>query len=301
MDSVAGSKYFSTLDLTSGYHQVKVKEEDIAKTAFVTKYGHFEYVTMPFGLTNAPATFQRVMKLAMRGLQWEICLIYLDDIIIFSKTFKEHVERVKQVLEKLHEAGLKLKPEKCELFQTEVKFLGHIVNENGVSPDMQNVEKIVNWPCPKNLTEVRQFLGMASFYRKFIKDFSIKAKPLTNLTKKNEPFYWSQDCQTAFTVLKEALIEPDIMGYPNLSQGKFILDTNACDVGIGAVLSQIQDGRERVISYARRTLNKAERNYCVTDKELLAVKHFIEYFRQYLFGRVHSQVRSPSTYLAFQS
>lgn len=182
-----------------------------------------------------------------------------------------------------------------------MKFLGHIVNENGVSPDMQNVEKIVNWPCPKNLTEVRQFLGMASFYRKFIKDFSIKAKPLTNLTKKNEPFYWSQDCQTAFTVLKEALIEPDIMGYPNLSQGKFILDTNACDVGIGAVLSQIQDGRERVISYARRTLNKAERNYCVTDKELLAVKHFIEYFRQYLFGRVHSQVRSPSTYLAFQS
>lgn len=148
---------------------------------------------------------------------------------------------------------------------------------------MQNVEKIVNWPTPKTLTEVRQFLGMVSYYRRFIQNFI--AKPLTNLTKKTVVFQWCKECAESLAKLKSILMGPEIMGYPDPDHRQFILDTDACDVGIGAVLSQVQDGRERVIAYASRTLNKAEKNYCVTDKELLAVKHFIEYFYQYLLGQ----------------
>lgn len=234
---------FSTLDLTAGYHQVRVKAEDIPKTAFVTKYGHFEYKTMPFGLTNAPGTFQRVMEMALNGLQWDICLIYLDDIVIFSRTFEEHISRLSQVVQRIEEAGLKLKPEKCNLFQDEVVFLGHRVTKEGVLPDKQNVEKILNWARPNNVTEVRQFLGTASYYRRFIKGFSAIAKPLTELTQKNHSFHWTDQCDKAFLQLKKILTGPDIMGYPDSKQGHFVLDTDACGVGIGAVLSQIQDGR----------------------------------------------------------
>ena len=291
LDSVAGAKLFSTLDLTAGYHQVKVKESDIPKTAFVTKYGHYEYTTMPFGLTNAPGTFQRLMELTLSGLQWNICLIYIDDIIVFGKTFKEHLDRLDQVVRRVQEAGLKLKPEKCQLFQDEVVFLGHRVNKDGILPDKANIEKVVNWSIPRNPTEIRQFLGTATYYRRFVKGFSSIAKPLTELTQKDKPFHWSNECQQAFEHLKRELTGPEIMGHPDPEQGDFILDCDACDVGIGGVLSQIQNGRERVIYYGSRTLNKAERNYCVTDKELLAVRHFVEYFRQYLLGR-HFVVRT---------
>ena len=291
LDSVAGSVLFSALDLTAGYHQVKVKESDVPKTAFVTKYGHFEYVSMPFGLTNAPATFQRVMELALNGLQWQICLIYIDDILIFSRNFDEHLDRLRQVVQRIKEAGLKLKPEKCQMFQEEVTFLGHRVTKSGVLPDNTNIEKIINWKTSTTVTEVRQFLGMASYYRRFVKNFSVIAKPITELTKKDVPFYWSDKCEEAFQTLKSILIGPEVMGHPDPDEGTFLLDCDACDVGIGAVLSQMQQGRERVIAYASRTLNKAERNYCVTDKELLAVRHFVEYFKQYLLGQ-HFTVRS---------
>jgi len=284
LDAMSGATVFSTLDMTSGYYQVPVRKEDRPKTAFVTKHGLFEFKTMPFGLTNAPATFQRVMELAMRGLQWTSCLIYLDDIIIFGSTFTEHIERLRNVLQRVSLANLKLKPEKCQLLQPEVPFLGHIVSGTGVRPNPENIAKVAAWEVPKNVTEVRQFLGLCSYYRRFVQGFSIVAKPLTSLTSKDSALVWTPECQQAFDHLKEALVGNTIMGYPQ-GEGDFILDTDACDVGIGAVLSQVQDGTERVIAYASRSMNKAEKNYCVTDKELLALRYFVEYFRQYLLGR----------------
>ena len=284
LDAMAGSVIFSTLDMTSGYYQVPIHEPDIPKTAFATRHGLWEFVTMPFGLTNAPATFQRLMELAMRGLQWTSCLIYLDDIIIFGRTFQEHAERLKQVLGRIRQANLKLKPEKCELFQDQVRFLGHIVSSEGVQPDPSNTAKVTNWAPPKTVTEVRQFLGLCSYYRRFVKNFSIIANPLSKLTTKDSELVWTSECQNAFEQLKAKLTGADVMSFPR-DEGTYILDTDACDVGIGGVLSQVQGDRERVVAYGSRSLNKSERNYCVTDKELLAVRYFVDYFRYYLLGR----------------
>ena len=283
LDAMAGSVLFSTLDITSAYNQVPVKAEDIPKTAFVTKYGLFEYTTMPFGLSNAPATFQRIIELALRGLQWTSCLIYLDDVIIFGKNIEEHLARLWAVLNRLRLAGLKLSPKKCQFPQPRVKFLGHVVSSTGVEPNADNVAKLARWSQPKTVKDVRSFLGLASYYRRFIPGFSKIAHPLTQLTHINHPFVWSKECQEAMESLKASLLGPEIMGYPR-SDCPFILDTDACDISIGCVLSQVQDGRERVIAYASRVLSKSERNYCATDRELLAVVYFIKNFRHYLLG-----------------
>ena len=283
LDAMAGASIFSTLDLTAGYNQVPVRDEDIAKTAFVSRHGLFESRVACFGLVNMPATFQRVMELALKGLQWNTCLIYLDDVIVFGTTFDEHLERLKTVFERMRKANFKLKPEKCELLQSEVTFLGHIVSKDGVQPNVANVMKILEWPIPKNVTEVKQFLGLASYYRRMVKNFSLIAKPLNDLVKKDSTLKWDDKCQNAFDELKTKLTSSNIMAFPQES-GQFILDTDASDFQIGSVLSQVQDGKEKVIAYASRTLNKSEKNYCVTDKELLAVRYFIEYFRHYLLG-----------------
>ena len=285
LDALSGSAIFTTLDLTSGYHQVSIKESDIPKTAFVSaRKGLFEFVSAPFGLCNMPATFQRVMELALRGLQWTTCLIYLDDVIIMGRNFSEHLFRFEQVLERIKEANFKLKSEKCHLFQKEVTFLGHVVSEKGVKPDPRNIEKSLKWRVPQNVSEVKQFLGLCSYYRRFIRNFSMIAKPLNDLTRKESKLKWTDNCQTAFDELRAHLIGPDIMAYP-VDDGNYILDTDASDYALGAVLSQIQSGQEKVIAYASRSLSKSEKNYCVTDKELLAVVYFVEYFRHYLLGR----------------
>lgn len=284
LDSIAGASIFSTFDLTSGFNQIPVKEEDIPKTAFVTKYGLHEYTTLPFGLSNGPACCQRLMELVLNGLQWQILLIYLDDTILFASSFEEHLERLKVVLDRIKEAGLKLKPEKCRIFQKEVTFLGHVVSEEGVKPDPNNIAKILQCPVPKTVKEVRHILGMGSYYRRYISHFSELVKPLTELTKKSTKFVWSNECQEAFGKLKQLFVSPGILAYPR-DEGEYILDTDASDDTIGAVLQQVQDGMPRVIAYGSRTLNKAERNYCITDKELLAVRYFVEYYRQYLLGR----------------
>ena len=284
LDTMAGSVIFSSLDMTSGYNQVPIKTTDIPKTAFVTRKALFELVTMPFGLTNAPATFQRLMELICSGLQWTSCLIYLDDILVFGKSFQEHTERLQDVLEGIRLSGLKLKPEKCEIFHEEVRFLGHIISAQGVQPDPMNVSKVLEWPVPKNVTEVRQFRGLCSYYRRFVKNFSVITKPLNNLTTKEASLNWDDICQEAFDTLKTKLASPGVMAFPQ-DKGTYILDTDACDVGIGAVLCQQQDGVERVVAYGSHSLNRAERDYCVTDKELLAVRYFMEYLRYYLLGR----------------
>jgi transposase InsO family protein len=284
LDAVAGATLFSSFDLTSGYHQLGVEEEDIPKTAFCTKFGLFEYTQLPMGLSGAPATFQRAMEIALQGLQWETCLIYLDDVVVYSQGVDEHLQRVEQMLSRLEQAGLKLKPEKCHLLQEKVNFLGHVVSKDGVLPNPDNVARLVAWPTPKNVTEIRQVLGLGSYYRRFIRGFAEITRPMVELTKKGVKFKWTEKCQQAFDKLKSVLIGPEVMAFPR-DTGDFILDCDACDVGIGAVMSQIQDGKERVIAYGSRALNRAERNYCVTDKELLAIRHFIEYYRQYLLGQ----------------
>ena len=284
LDALAGAGMFSTLDITSAYNQIPVRETDVPKTAFVTKYGLFEYTMMPFGLCNAPATFQRMMEVALGGLQWNTCLIYLDDVIIFSKAFDVHIQRLRLVLQHIQAAGLKLKPSKCQLLQSQVKFLGHVISSEGVLPDPANVKKIQEWATPRTVKQVRAFLGMGNYYRRFIKSYSKIAKPLIDLTKKDRRFSWNEDCQAAFRALKEALIGPDVMAFPQ-DDCEFVLDTDACDFSIGAVLSQKQNGRERVVAYGSKMLSRSERNYCVTDRELLAVKFFVEHYKHYLLGR----------------
>ncbi|XP_078472915.1 LOW QUALITY PROTEIN: uncharacterized protein LOC144734543 [Lampetra planeri] len=283
-DSLAGARYFSTLDLASGYWQVEMTEEDRPKTAFTTPMGLFEFRVLPFGLTNAPATFQRLMELVMRGLQWEQCLIYLDDVIVFSRSLSEHWSRLREVFQRLRAAHLKLKPRKCYIAQREVGYLGHRVSEAGVSTDPEKVRAVVDWPRPRNLTEIRSFLGLATYYRRFVKGFSEIARPLTQLTSPKNPYQWSEACQTAFTILKDHLTHTPTLAFPDFTTD-FILDTDACSSGLGAVLSQVQGGTERVIAYASRTLSGAELNYCVTRQELYAVIFACKQFRPYLYGR----------------
>ena len=284
IDTVTGAKFFSSFDLTSGYLQIPVKPTDIPKTAFCTKYGQYEFTTMPFGLVGSSATFQRTMELILQGLQWTTAIIYIDDIVVFASSFEEHKERVVKVLQRISDANLKLKPDKCELFQESITFLGHTVSKQGVKPCHDNIQKILQWPKPTNVKDVKHILGMGSYYRRFVKGYADIARPLTDLTKKNMKFKWTDSCEAAFQKLKQALVSSDVMGHPN-NTDLFVLDVDASGTGIGGVLQQIQNGRERVIAYASRSLNRAEKNYCITQKELLAVRFFVEYFRQYLLGR----------------
>ena len=284
LDSLGGSKYFSSMDLASGYWQIPVREEDKPKTAFVSKSGLYEFQFMPFGMVNAPSTFERCMETILRGLHWKTCLIYLDNIIVFSETIEEHLSRLTEVLTRIRDAGLKLKTSKCHFFKREVVFLGHIISESGISTDPAKIESIQNWKTPTNVHEVRSFMGLCSYYRRFIKNFSDIAQPITKLTCKGQAFIWSANCQLAFDKLKEQLTKSPIMAYPR-EDCTFILDTDASNFGIGAVLSQIQDNQERVIAYGSRSLNKSERQYCTTRKELLAIVNFIKHFRPYLIGK----------------
>ena len=278
LDAVA---LFSTFDLTSGYFQIPLKEDDIQKSAFVCKYGHYEMLRMPFPLNNAASPFQRTMELALQGLQWETCLIYIDDIIVFSFNFEQHIHRVQEVFGRLQKAGLKLRPEKCEMLQEEVTFFGQVVSSSGVKPCPVNIAKVVDWPVPGMAKQVKQFVALCSYYRRFVKDFAKIARPMVELIRKGKKFIWTDNCQKSFEKLKDLLVGTEIMGYPLDNAGDFILDVDASDVGIGGVLQQIQDEHERVIAYASRALNKPKRNYCITKKELLAIRYFVEYLTLY--------------------
>ena len=285
LDALACCKWFTTLDLLSGYWQVEVDEKDREKTAFATPDGLFEFTRMPFGLCNAPATFQRLMDLVLGGLQWNNCLVYLDDILIIGKTFDDHLHNLSLVLDRLRGAGLKLKPSKCDVCKKQVTYLGHIVSTDGVATDPAKTDRVKHWPNPTCKRQIQQFLGLASYYRRFINGFATIAKPLHHLTEKTTIFKWTTQCQEAFDHLKQCLISAPILAFPNYNK-PFLLDTDASEVGIGAVLSQQDDsGRERVIAYASRTLSKPERKYCVTRKELLSVVTFIRHFRPFLLGQ----------------
>jgi hypothetical protein len=210
------------------------------------------------------------METVVSSLQWEICLIYLDDIIIFARDFNTEMLHLRAVFQRLRSAGLRLKAKKCRLFQRSVVFLGHVVSAEGVSTDPDKVAAVRAWPTPQSVTEVRSFLGLASYYRRYIRGYASIAKCLHKLTEKNKKFVWTDECSQAFDQLKQALTEAPILSYPT-ADGPYILDTDACDVSIGAVLSQQQEGHENVISYASRSFTKPKPRYCVTRKEMLSL------------------------------
>eukprot|EP00731_Ephydatia_muelleri_P003311 Em0001g3311a len=284
LDALHGACWFSTLDLASGYWQVKVAPEDREKTAFTTPYGLYQFCVMPFGLCNAPSTFQRLMELVLAGLHWSSCLVYLDDIIIYSRTVKEHLTRLEEVLERLQAAGMKLKPKKCRLLRRKVNYLGYIVSSGGVQTDPLKVESILSWPSPTTQKELRQFLGLASYYRRFVKGFASIAAPLNHLLEKGKPWEWTKVCEHAFSSLKKMLTTSPILAYPDF-EIEFTVDCDASGDGLGAVLSQCIGGGENVISYASRSLTKPEKKYCATRKEMLALVWAVGQFRPYLLGR----------------
>ena len=284
LDSLAGSSLFTTLDLASGYWQVEVASHDKEKTAFSTSKGHFEFNVMPFGLTNAPATFQRLMECTLAGLVGDQCLIYLDDVIIFSSSFDEHLKRLASVLDRLRAAGLKLRAKKCHFAQEQVTYLGHIISNKGIEPDKSKLTAISAYPTPRTTKEVKQFMGISNYYRCFIPGYAQIAEPLHWLLRKSSKgFQWTQECETSFTTLKSKLTTPPILAYP-LFTTPFTVSTDASDRAIGGVFSQIQDGHERVIAYWSRQLNKAEKNYSTIEREALAVVGAIKEFYPYLYG-----------------
>ena len=250
LDALGGSSWFFTLDLKSGFHQVSIAEEDRPKTAFsIPGSGLWQWRVLPFGLINSPSVFERLMERVFAGLTFLILLIYLDDIIVYSKTFEEHLENLRTVLERLKKSNLKLNPKKCNLLCTKVAFLGHEVSEQGISTDPVKIQAVKEWPQPKTVTEVRQFVGLASYYRKFIPNFATVCKPLHKLTEKNCSFVWTDICQKAFDAIKQLLTSAPILSYPLLQCQPFLLDCDASNVGKGAILSQLQNGEEKVISY----------------------------------------------------
>ena len=282
LESFRTANWFTTLDLASGFWQVEMSPEDREKTAFITHRGLYEFNVMPFGLCNAPSTFQRLMNQVLRKFLGKFTAVYLDDIIIYSNTFEQHLDHLNQVFAAIRQACLKIKLRKCFFCFPNIAFLGHIVGRNGIAVDPKKVEKIEQFPIPTNLRELRSALGLFSYYRKFIKDFSKIAKPMLTLLKKDTPFEWTNKQQTAFNYLKKRLMTAPILEYPDFSK-PFVLYTDASGTGLGAVLSQHDEGgKERVIAYASRSLNKAETNYPITDQECLAIVWAIKHFEQYL-------------------
>ena len=282
LDCLGGNKFFHTLDLASGYWQVEMHPDDREKTAFSTPIGLFEWIVMPFGLCNAPATFCRLMEMVLSDILWTNCLVYLDDVITYGKTFQTAIENLELVFDRLRAANLTLKPKKCELFRTEVEYLGHEVTQEGIRPCEKKVKVLEDWKLPKTVTEVRAFLGFCSYYRKFVDNFSAIAQPLTALTRKDVifPEQLSPECVNAFRELCCRLAARVRLHFVERG-APFILDTDASQYAIGAVLSQVVDGEERPLAFASKTLNTSRQRYCTTKRELYAIVYFMRYFSGY--------------------
>lgn len=289
LDQLKGQKYFSTLDLASGFHQIKMRDRDIEKTAFAINNGKYEFTRMPFGLKNAPAIFQRAIDDVLREHIGKICYVYIDDVIVFGSTFEEHLKNLNTVLETLKKANLRIQLDKSEFLHSELEFLGYIITENGIKPNVKKIEVMNRYPEPKSLKELRSFLGMVSYYRRFVKDFAKIAKPLTNLLRgertstSNRKISLSDSEKRCFEKLKNILSSDDILIYPDYKQ-PFILTTDASEFAIGAVLSQGEVGKDRPIHFASRTLSRTEEKYSVPEKEMLAIYWSLQIFRNYLYG-----------------
>ena len=280
----AKPQYFSTLDMQSGFWQVSVHPDDQHKTAFVTRNAKYEFRRMSFGLRNAPSTFQQVTSTVLKDLLGKCAVVYADDILVFSPDLKTHMQDLQKVFDRLTQAGLTLKPSKCHIAVQEVRYLGHIISPTGILPNPAKVQLIKQYPRPRNVKEVRRFLGMTQYYRRFQKNYANIARPLQNLTKNNVVFEWTDKCQQAFEKLIENLTTAPVLAYPDCNK-PFIMCCDASDVAISFVLSQTDDlGRENVIEYAGRALRKAELNYTVSEKESLAVIEGFRKYHTYLYG-----------------
>lgn len=284
IDRLGKATVYTKLDFTSGYYQVPLDVESREKTAFVTPDGHFEWRVMGMGLTNAPATFQKLMYKVLGGLLWTNAMAYLDDIVVFSKDFDQHLVDLTKVFDRIRKCKLKIKPPKCSFAKAGIHYLGFVITPRGVECDPETTARVENFDIPRNKKDVRSFLGLTSYYRKFIRNYANIAKPLHNITHHDSAFEWTSECQEAFEKLKGILISPPILAFPNFEK-PFVLATDASGVGIGAVLKQKgDDGKERVVAYASRVLDDAERKYFPIERECLALKWACHVFRPYLFG-----------------
>lgn len=283
LDSLSGAVYFSHLDLYQGYYQIELEKESRKYTAFTTNKNQYQMTRLPMGLKTSPGAFSRMMTVAMSGLNYEKCLVYLDDLCVFGRNLEQHNKNLLDVFGRLRKNNLKLNPSKCKFLRKEILYLGHVVSENGIQPDPDKTKVLKNYPKPKNADEVKRFVAFANYYRRFIKNFSAISYPLNLLCRKNVPFLWSHECDNAFETLKSSLGKPPVLQYPDFSdKNEFLLQTDASGTAIGSVLCN-SDGRP--VAYASRTLNKAERNYPTIEKELLAIVWSVKYFRPYLYGR----------------
>uniref|UniRef100_A0A3Q2XXG7 Gypsy retrotransposon integrase-like protein 1 n=1 Tax=Hippocampus comes TaxID=109280 RepID=A0A3Q2XXG7_HIPCM len=306
--ALSGAKWFSVMDLKSGYYQVEVAEEDKPKTAFVCPLGFYEFNRMPQGVTNAPGTFQRLMEKCVGDLHLNEVLVFLDDLIVFSDTLEEHENRLMKVLSRLRDYGLKLSPEKCQFFRDSVKYLGHVVDARGVHTDPDKISALKTWPRPSSFKELKCFLGFAGYYRRFVEGYSKITKPLNRLTahyhppKKRGKIYkrepsqlarhpiqsladiWTPECEAAFHSIIEKLTTAPILAFAD-PQLPYVLHTDACRDGLGAVLYQQQGGKLRAVAYASRGLSKSEQNYPTHKLEFLALKWAVcDKFHDYLYG-----------------
>ncbi|GJS88946.1 putative reverse transcriptase domain-containing protein [Tanacetum coccineum] len=278
-DQLQGACCFSKIDLRSGYHQLRVREEDIPKTAFRTRYGHFEFTVMPFGMTNAPAIFMDLMNRVCKPYLDKFVIVFIDDILIYSKSEEEHEVHLKTILDLLKKEKLYAKFSKCEFWLKEVQFLGHVVNHDGIHVDPSKVESVKNWKTPESSTEIRSFLGLAGYYRRFIENFSKIAKPLTMLTQKNKTCVWGDEQEEAFRILKEKLCNAPVLALPD-GPDDFVVYCDASKLGFGCVLMQ----KGKVIAYASRQLKTHEKNYTTHDLELGAVVFALKIWRHYIYG-----------------
>src|SRR3954469_20000259 len=279
-DQLAGSTVFSRLDLRLGYHQIRVRDADIPKTAFITRYGSYEYTVMSFGLTNAPATFSRLMNYIFMEYLDKFVVVYLDDILIYSKNDEEHVEHLRLILTKLREHKLYAKYSKCEFWLPGVTDLGHVISKDGIAVNPEHIQSILEWTPPNTIKQVRIFLGLTSYCRRFVENFSKVAKPLTELLKKDKKFEWTPQCEYSFQELKRRLTSAPIL-VPSDFTKDFVIYCDASRQGLGCILMQDR----HVVDYASRQLHPHEENYPTHDLELAAVVYALKTWRHYLLGK----------------
>ena len=287
LDSLGGNSLFSVLDLKSGYNQMSIRKEDRSKTSITLPFGLWQYTTCPYGLSGAPSSFARLLSLVLGDLAPTDAVSYFDDILVFSGDFDTHLLRLEKVFRRLSAANLTLNLSKCKFFQSEITYLGHVVSSDGVSPDPEKVDKVKDWPVPMNEKALSQFLGLATYFKRYIKDFAAIAAPLHHLTRKDVDFHWDAEAQMAFDSLKAALCTAPVLKYPDFSPGasEFVLDVDCSGSKMGAVLLQRDGQGERAVAFDSKSLSKSQRQYSVTKKELLAAVTFVQQFRHYLLGR----------------
>jgi len=276
LEELSGSKYFTKLDMKSGYHQVRMHPDDEFKMDFKTHQGHYQFRVMPFGLTNAPATFQCLMNDVLAPFLRKFVMVFLDDILIYSPSLSVHLDHLRQVLDKLREHNLYMKKSKCSFAQLQLHYLGHIISGQGVATDPSKTADMLAWPVPQTVTDLKGFLGLTGYYRRFVKHYGLIAKPLTQLLKKKQ-FSWSPEAQLAFDTLKQAMVTTHVLALPNFEE-IFEVETDASDVGIGAVLMQ----KGQPIAFLRKALGESHKHMSIYEKEFLALIMAVEKWRQYL-------------------